>query len=705
MNESENQRLYDRQVKQLYEQTTIGIVATLVNAVILSFILLKVTPHSILFKWLTAVVLISFLRNCLLYRYRHSSALPSEGGRWGVWAIIGIALSGIVWGSAGIFLFPGESTVHQVFIAFVLGGMVAGAAGTFSIVLMAFIAYSLPALVPIIIRMFLIGDDIHLAMGGMTLLFGFLMFATARRVNVMNKNSLKLGFENIDLIAYLGQEKERAENFNEKLKLEVMERKKIEDELKLHQENLKSIVAERSEQLTKANILLRQEIEERRLAEETLRKSEEKYRHIFENIQDAYNEVSMEGVILELSPTIEAITHYKREELIGQNIQKIYANPVDRSEFLKELQTSGIVKDFEISLRDKYGQVIPCSTNCSLEYDENGVPRKVIGSIRDISKRKLAEEKLIGAHVQLEIRVQERTSELAKANNQLKEEIVRRRRMQAESLRDKRIAEAANRTKSDFLANMSHELRTPLNHIMGFTELVVDKNFGDLNEIQEEYLNDVLQSSMHLLSLINDILDLSKVEAGKLEFELTDVNLKELLENSLTMIREKAVKHGIQLSMNTDSIPEIIRADERRSKQIIYNLLSNAVKFTPDSGSITLTAKLGTGYSVVEHGNADKQTSEQYPILNVDRNFVEISVKDTGIGISPGDINRIFNPFEQVDSSSSRKYQGTGLGLSLTKQLVEIHGGRIWVESEGEGRGSKFSLILPIPPSNFRGIQ
>jgi PAS domain S-box-containing protein len=371
VNENEKQRLYDRQVKQLYEQATIGIVATLVNAVILTFILFKVTSHSVLIGWLTAVVFVSFFRICLLYRYWHSSVLPSEGDRWRVWAIIGLALSGMVWGSAGIFLFPGQSTVHQVFIAFVLGGMVAGAAGTLSVVLMAFAVYSLPVLVPIIIRNFLIGDDIHLAMGGMILLFGSLMFAPARRVNVMNINSLKLSFENNNLIAYLSQEKDWSEKLNEGLILEIKERKKVEDELKLHQGDLESLVAERSKQLTKDNMLLREEIEERKLAGETLRRSEKKYRYIFENTQDAYNEVSIDGVILEFSPKIEAITHYTREELIGQNIQKIYANPLKRTEFLKKLQTSKTIKDFEISLRDKYGQIIPCSTSCILEYGEN----------------------------------------------------------------------------------------------------------------------------------------------------------------------------------------------------------------------------------------------------------------------------------------------------------------------------------------------
>jgi signal transduction histidine kinase len=289
-------------------------------------------------------------------------------------------------------------------------------------------------------------------------------------------------------------------------------------------------------------------------------------------------------------------------------------------------------------------------------------------------------------------------SELKKKVNELIETTASKERIKKE------MAEDANRAKSEFLANMSHELRTPLNHIIGFTELVLDKNFGELNEIQVDYLGDVLSSSKHLLSLINDILDLSKIEAGKLELQPSDIVLREVLENSLIMIKEKAMKHGINLTTEIDGIPETVVADERKLKQVLYNLLSNAVKFTPDGGSINLSAKLIDNPNglkrptkKVSGSRSDELSGDSDGVEEeVSKHGIEIGVQDTGIGIGPEHIDLIFNPFEQVENSRSRKYQGTGLGLSLSKKFVELHGGRIWVESEGENKGSTFAFVIPV---------
>ncbi|WP_162458909.1 ATP-binding protein [Desulfosarcina ovata] len=294
---------------------------------------------------------------------------------------------------------------------------------------------------------------------------------------------------------------------------------------------------------------------------------------------------------------------------------------------------------------------------------------------KEIDERSKVEDELVTLNQELEERVAKRTSEIQESNQKLKNAVS--------------VAEAANKAKSDFLSNMSHELRTPLNHIIGFTELVLGQHFGGLNETQSEYLTDVLNSSNHLLSLINDILDLSKIEAGKHELFISEIEIRPLLEKSIVMIKEKAQKHRIQITTEFDGVPEIIEGDARKIKQIMYNLLSNAVKFTGDNGRICLHAKRIADVS-------ELPMHQCHPMISAcEADLIEISVKDSGIGLKSDDRERIFNPFEQADSAKSRKYQGTGLGLSLTKKLVELHNGFIWVRSDGQGMGSDFRFILP----------
>ncbi|MBF0318503.1 MAG: response regulator [Nitrospirae bacterium] len=233
--------------------------------------------------------------------------------------------------------------------------------------------------------------------------------------------------------------------------------------------------------------------------------------------------------------------------------------------------------------------------------------------------------------------------------------------------------EESNRLKSEFLANMSHELRTPLNAIIGFSEVLKDGILGELGDGQKEYITDIFTSGQHLLSLINDILDLSKIEAGKMTLDIDRIHILSMLENSLSIVKEKAQAHNIRLKLSVeDSVGEVL-ADARKLKQIVYNLLSNAVKFTPVDGAVNLDAHVTT----VDGGK-----------------YLELSVTDTGIGMSEEGMKKLFRPFEQIDGSLSRKYEGTGLGLAMVKRLVELHGGMIGVESE-EGKGSKFTVLIP----------
>jgi GAF domain-containing protein len=232
-----------------------------------------------------------------------------------------------------------------------------------------------------------------------------------------------------------------------------------------------------------------------------------------------------------------------------------------------------------------------------------------------------------------------------------------------------RQLEAASQHKSEFLANMSHELRTPLNAIIGFSEVLSERMFGELNEKQDEYLKDIHASGQHLLSLINDILDLSKIEAGRMELELSDFDLPLTIDNALTLIRERAGRRGIALHTTVDERLAQIQADERKIRQVLLNLLSNAIKFTPEGGKIAVEAKPVAG-------------------------SIEVSVSDTGIGIAPEDQEAVFEEFRQV-GTADKKVEGTGLGLALSRKFIELHGGRIWVKSE-VGEGSTFTFTIPV---------
>jgi signal transduction histidine kinase len=228
--------------------------------------------------------------------------------------------------------------------------------------------------------------------------------------------------------------------------------------------------------------------------------------------------------------------------------------------------------------------------------------------------------------------------------------------------------EAASQHKSEFLANMSHELRTPLNAIIGFSQVLRDEMVGSVNEKQAEYLDDIISSGNHLLSLINDVLDLSKVEAGQVELEVHPFSLREALERGVVMVRERATEDGVRVAFVADPEVDVVDGDERRIKQVIFNLLSNAVKFTPAGGEVDVSATRVNGE-------------------------VRVSVADTGPGVAPEDRDRIFEEFQQSETGVGLR-EGTGLGLALSKRFVELHGGRIWVESE-LGRGSTFTFALP----------
>jgi len=362
-------------------------------------------------------------------------------------------------------------------------------------------------------------------------------------------------------------------------------------------------------------------------------------RSLFECNIDAIMTTDPSSIITDVNKQMEMLTGCTRDELIGAPFKNYFTDP-DRAEMsVKQVLREKKVTNYELTARARDGKETVVSFNATTFYDRDRKLQGVFAAARDVTERKRLDQVLHEKNIELESA--------------------------------KSVAEKTNRAKSDFLANMSHELRTPLNSVIGFSEVLQDQIFGPINEKQTEYLNNILTSGRHLLSLINDILDLSKVESGNMKLELSTFSLRETVEASLMMLREKAMKSGIELRMELAHQTDVnILADQRKLKQIFYNLISNAVKFTSTGGFIDVSA--------VRDGD-----------------FIEVTVADTGLGVKEEDIPKLFHPFTQLESVYTKQYEGTGLGLALTRQLVELHGGRVWVKSEF-GAGSKFSFTIPL---------
>jgi PAS domain S-box-containing protein len=438
--------------------------------------------------------------------------------------------------------------------------------------------------------------------------------------------------------------------------------------------------------------------EELKLNVSMLKENEERFSQFMKHLPALAFMKDSEGRYVFANRAYNTILGVDPDDRIGKTDYEVW--PADMAAMFRErdhrILTTGQPVETIDALTDSAGQRIIHLTS-KFPILREGKPALIGGIGMDITEAKKAEAELEVLSRDLEKRVEARTSELEAAQeamlnlvedlNDSKDEL-EKKALELEEMNIK--IQEATEAKSQFLANMSHELRTPLNAIIGFSEILEDQTFGELNEKQTRYINNVLVSGRHLLQLINDILDLSKVEAGKLELELSRVNIKGLLENSLIMIKEKAMKHAIKLDSHiSQEVMDLeILADERKLKQIMFNILSNAAKFTPDGGSIRLEANLISDFGL-PIADLDPKSKIQTP------KCIEVSVADSGIGIKPEDQERVFGEFEQLDSTYARPQQGTGLGLALTRRLVGLHGGRIWVESEGEGKGSTFTFMIP----------
>ena len=418
-----------------------------------------------------------------------------------------------------------------------------------------------------------------------------------------------------------------------------------------YSEQLEREVSKRTAELVKVNDAIHQEIAEHKQTEKALQESEENFRALAENANDGILIATGKGAHVYANKRATEITSYSVAELLNMSIKDLvhpdeFKTVMER--YTKRLQGEPISHQYETIFVQKDGGNVSVEISAAKTVWQ-GQPASII-VVRDITERKQAEKALREVHDELEQRVEERTTELRIANTELAH---------------------ASRLKDEFLSTMSHELRTPLNVVLGMTEVLQGEIHGPLNAKQLRALHMIEESGHHLLTLINDILDLSRIGTGRLELRITLVDVEVTCQATLGMIKQLAQKKHLKVSSVLDHSVRTIHADGRRLQQMLMNLLSNAVKFTPENGEIGLEVK----------GKPEQGT-------------VDFVVWDTGIGIAREDVDKLFQPFVQLDAGLARRYQGAGLGLSLVCRMAEMHGGSVSVESE-VGKGSRFIVSLP----------
>jgi len=728
---SESQLLQAEQVKQLYKHTPIGVTGTLVNSLILTLILWKISPHFTLTLWFAACVLVSFFR-CLLYlRFRRSPQTPKESAKHELWFNIGMALSGIVWGSAGIFLFPMDSIAHQIFIAFVLGGMVAGAAGAFSIILKAFLAYTVPALIPIIIRCFTIGDQIHFAMGGMSLLFGILMFLTAKRVSATTVSSLRLQFENSDLIHRLEQR-----------------------------------VKERTDDLVKANERLKGEIEERMEAERALTEAKERYTLATGSARVGVWDWNAKTDQFYLDPNIKAILGYSNDEIPNDlEIWASYVHPDDKQPVMDAFQAhiDGKTPEFvfEHRMLHKDGSIRWILVRGTAIRDEQNKVVRVVGTDMDITDRKQAEAAVRESEERLQNIVNnalvgifqvtaegrfvlvnpsfaqmfgfnspdkfltsvwnifqlfaypvEKSLVLEKIKAKgfvegVETQFLHRdgqniwgrfslqaiedekkgtlyegfmaditHHKQAEQERRKMETRLLQSQKLEAIGTLAggiaHDFNNLLMGIQGNASLMLldtDSNHPHFDRLQniEQYVKNASDLTKQLLGF---------ARSGK--YEVIPSNLNDIMKKTSDMFRR--TRKEITIHAAYQNKIWTVEVDQGQIEQALLNLFVNAWQAMPAGGHL---------YIKTENVTFDENDVKPYQVGP--GNYVKMSVTDTGVGMDEATQKRIFDPF----FTTKQMGRGTGLGLASVYGIIKSHGGFMDFHSK-KGEGTTFDIYLPV---------
>ncbi len=742
--EIHKEEIYTSQVKQLYALALFGIVATILNSLILFIILAGVMPKTLLSIWLAATMIIAFLRVYLVVLFRKTKIEVADAHSWGNRFIAGLALSGVAWGSVGLLPFSESVTLaHQVFIAFVLGGMAAGAAATFSVSKEGYLAYSVPAMLPLTMRFFLFDDVFHYAMGSMLFLYGLLLWRISRRHYLVNTASMLLRFENKDIIDQLRQAKGDMEKLNDDLLIQIDAKLKVEAELRAYHDHLESVIQERTQELRRsearaleqsaalnalidampAGVLISHDpdcvkITGNPTGMEIIRAAQElDVSRTAPNERRSLFEMRMGGTLISIEQLPIYVACVTGRPVLGEEIEirnpdgetrQFYGNAVplfDRHGAVRG--AIGVLLDITELKKAQYkaaslAAIVESSTDAILGFTLDGIivnwnpgaetlygysGEEIVGrsaallvppdraeEIREIIERIRIGEVIAsydtvrmrksGALVDVSLTVSPVKDSAGKiiGGSTIARDITERKKFETIIEQYYRELERSNRELDNFAYVAAHDLRAPLRAVTGFANLLHKHYKNTPDAIADRYISHIVDGVKRMQYLIDDLLEYAR--AGKSEKPLVPVYVGSVMDNVLANLRSEIDDSGAEITVGP--LPTV-HADSTQLVQIIQNLVANAIKYRRTKPRINIAA--------------ERKENEWL-----------FSVSDNGIGIAPGQFDRIFEIFQRLHTKD--EYSGTGIGLAICKKIVQRLGGRIWVESI-PGEGATFFFTLP----------